>query len=280
MSPTLVHTTSPIRVDTHAHVFHTDLPMVAGRRYTPAANATVADYLAELDRHQLSHGILIQPSFLGTDNSHMLAAIATAWPRLRGIAVIDAHTPIAALNALAKAGIVGIRFNLVGAPLPDLTNPAWQAILAHLRALDWQVELHGSVDQLIALMPALLAHQLKVVIDHFGRPQYFDALVQDHAYFGLLAMAATSGLVWFKLSGLYRICTDPAEQFTFVSTVVPLLLKRLGPERLLWGSDWPHTQFEAQVTFAATMAQLFDWLPDEGLRTTILNQTPQSLFNL
>ncbi|MBP6117299.1 MAG: amidohydrolase family protein [Neisseriaceae bacterium] len=273
-------TTPPVRVDTHAHVFHPDLPMVASRRYTPAYPASVDAYLALLDRHQLSHGILIQPSFLGTDNGYMLAAIAAAWPRLRGVAVIDEQATLANLNLLAQAGIVGIRFNLVGAPLPDLHTPAWQALLSHMATLGWQVALHGNAPQLLPLMPPLLAQGLNVVIDHFGRPQYFDALVQDHAYHQLLEMAEAAGTVWLKLSGLYRISPDPAEQFTFNSTIMPLLLRHLGPERLLWGSDWPHTQHETQVDYAATMAQLFDWLPDEGQRQTVLGASAQALFHL
>lgn len=269
-----------IRVDTHAHVFHPDLPMVAERRYTPSYTASINDYLGHLDQHQLSHGILVQPSFLGTDNHYLLAALASAGPRLHGIAVIDVDTPWADLAAMAQVGVVGIRFNLVGTHLPDLNAPAWQALLPHLASLGWQVQLHGNVAQLLAMLPPLLDQGLHVVIDHFGRPQYVDALVQDHAYHQLLDQAAEARTVWFKLSGLYRISTDPAEQFTFTSTAIPLLLRRLGPERLLWGSDWPHTQHETLVNYAATVAQLSDWLPDEGLRQTVLGASAQALFRL
>src|SRR2546427_11271202 len=76
------------RVDAHTHVFERDLPMVPDRRYTPDYDATLKDLLAHLNAHRIDQAVLVQPSFLGTDNSYMLAAIAQAPDRLRGIAMV------------------------------------------------------------------------------------------------------------------------------------------------------------------------------------------------
>lgn len=110
-------------VDTHAHVFHQGLALADTRRHTPDYDATLAQYLELLDGHGLSHGVLVQPSFLGTDNSHLLQALRAAPARLRGVAVVDPAIDDPGLQALAAAGVVGIRLNLIGLDLPDLAAP-------------------------------------------------------------------------------------------------------------------------------------------------------------
>ena len=120
--------TTGLRIDTHAHVFARGLPMADGRRYTPAYDITVDECLARLDALGMSHGVLVQPSFLGSDNSYMLQAIARAPDRLRGIAMVEPDIGEQALLALQQGGVVGVRFNLVGgAPLPDFKG-AWRDI--------------------------------------------------------------------------------------------------------------------------------------------------------
>lgn len=109
-------------IDTHAHIFRQDLPMVANRRYSPHYDALVEQYLAHLDAHGLSHGVLIQPSFLGTDNGFMVEALRLHPERLRGVAVVDVAITDAELDALAAAGVVGIRLNLIGKELQDYTG--------------------------------------------------------------------------------------------------------------------------------------------------------------
>ena len=90
-------------VDTHAHVFERGLPMPDVRRYAPDADASLATYLQHLDTHGLAYGVLVQPSFLGTDNSHLLQALRAAPARLRGVAVVDPAIDAPGLQALAAA---------------------------------------------------------------------------------------------------------------------------------------------------------------------------------
>src|SRR5215475_3889842 len=111
--------TSPA-IDTHAHVFHRRLPLAPGRRYAPDYDAPVQLYLQQLDRNGMTSGVLVQPSFLGTDNSYLVESLEAARGRLRGIAVVDPAVSMDALRALDRAGVVGIRFNLLGQSLPIL----------------------------------------------------------------------------------------------------------------------------------------------------------------
>ena len=142
-------------IDTHAHVFRQGLALADTRRHTPDYDATLTQYLALLDAHGVARGVLVQPSFLGTDNSHLVARAAAG--RLRGVAVVSPDIAAADLLALAEAGVAGIRLNLIGLPLPALDQPAWQELLAHVNTLGWHVEVHLQASRLPAIMPALLA---------------------------------------------------------------------------------------------------------------------------
>src|SRR5699024_11795402 len=94
-----------------------------------------------LDSLGLEYGVLVQPSFLGYDNSQMLRAIAMYPQRLKGIAVVPADSPLADLQILKAQGVVGVRLNLFGLDIPNLTEPSWQQFLHHLEHLDWHLEL-------------------------------------------------------------------------------------------------------------------------------------------
>lgn len=262
-------------IDTHAHVFERGLPLANARRYAPAYDAPLPAYLAQLDAHGVSHGVLIQPSFLGTDNSYMLAAIKQAPQRLRGVAVIDAAAPEALLTQLNAEGIVGIRLNLIGQPDPQLQSPVWQTTLARLRALGWHVELHVEARRLPALLQPLLEAQVNVVVDHFGRPD--PALGVDDPGFAALLAAGRTRRVWVKISGAYRNGANGRGE-AIAQAAMPRLKDALGLDHLVWGSDWPHTQFESQVDYDKMWAFASALLPRAADRQQVLVDTPAQLF--
>ena len=107
-------------IDTHAHVFHRGLKLAPGRRYAPDYDAPLPLYLEQLDRNGMTNGVLVQPSFLGTDNSYLVESLKQASGRLRGIAVVDPAVSTDELRALDRAGVVGLRLNLVGQPFQGL----------------------------------------------------------------------------------------------------------------------------------------------------------------
>ncbi|TOZ40770.1 hypothetical protein DIJ60_27590, partial [Burkholderia pseudomallei] len=111
-------------IDAHAHVFETGLPLAGRRRYAPDYDAPLDAYLAQLDAHRVSHGVLVQPSFLGSDCRYLLRALARQPRRLRGVAVIDAGCAPAAPDARARPGVVGSRLNRNAMPDPALDRPA------------------------------------------------------------------------------------------------------------------------------------------------------------
>lgn len=263
-------------VDSHAHVFDQALALTAARRYSPAYDATLGAWLEHLDAHGLSHGVLVQPSFLGTDNSHLLAAIAQAPQRLKGVAVVEEGIDAAALEALAVQGIVGIRLNLIGKPLPDLNAPHWKPLLQQVAQMGWHVELHRQIEDIPTLCRALLAQGCKVVVDHFGRPHA--SLGVAHETFKQMLALGKSERVWVKVSAVYRLGGTQAENIAFAEAAVPALFEHFGERRLVWGSDWPHTQHEGQMDFAGQCTLLERIAPHQGWREALRIHGPRALF--
>lgn len=260
-------------VDSHAHVFLGSLGFTPHARHTPDYDATLDDYLGLLDAHGVSHAVLVQPSFLGTDNGFLCDALRACPARLRGVAVVDPGTPFEPLRALADAGVCGLRLNLVGLPLPELSSASWQALFAHVRRLGWHVELHRESRDLPAVGQAVLDAGCRLVVDHFGRPHGDTA---HDAGFGWLLRAVSQGRTWVKLSAAYRNWPDAlgAE----ACAAARALLAAGGAERLLWGSDWPHTQHREQAHYTLARAALDAWIPDAETRRRILVDTPAALF--
>jgi len=270
---TSLHPPALTGVDSHAHIFRQDLAMVSNRRYSPHYDALVEQYLDHLDCNGLSHGVLIQPSFLGTDNHFMLEALRRYPQRLRGVAVVDVNVSDTQLDEFAEAGVVGIRLNLIGKVLADYSTPAWAALFERLARRGWQVEIQRGIADVALVVPAIRACGVTVVIDHFGLPTGgVDVENPNHrAFLALLA----DPQVWLKLSAAYRSQSDP-DQAARVLAQVREASGGIG--RLVWGSDWPHTQFEQQTGYARQVAFIQGLLPDAGERAQVLMNNPAKLF--
>ena len=274
MSETL---TAPITgIDGHAHVFSKALDLTSARRYSPDYDATLAMYQRNLHAHGLSHGVLVQPSFLGTDNRYLLDALQQAPDRLRGVVVVEPGIGRAELQRMNELGVVGVRLNLMGKDLPDFSAPPWRALLGHIAELDWHVELHRQVADIAQLVRGLMPFGVKIVIDHLGRP---DArLGVDQPGFQEMLELGRSGQLWMKVSGLYRLEGSDPQNLAFAREALPLLLQRLGAHRLVWGSDWPHTQHEDRVTYLTVIEQLQALECPEAVVRALLVDSAKVLF--
>ena len=268
----LAEVTPQTVIDTHAHVFHRGLKLASGRRYAPDYDAPLSLYLQQLDQNGTTNGVLVQPSFLGTDNSYIVECLGQTGGRLRGIAVVEPTISPQDILALDKAGIVGIRLNLVGQQLPDLSAPEWKALLANLKSANWQVEIQRNASDLVGLVPKLLDAGVSVVLDHYTLPDP-KLGVDDPAFQSVLKFGAT-GRVWVKISAPYR--NGPNGE-AFAKQAYPLLRAAFGLDHLLWGSDWPHTQFEKTETYAKTRRFLDELITDTDERAKVLI-APRSLF--
>ncbi|XXA06984.1 amidohydrolase family protein [Paraburkholderia sp. A3BS-1L] len=268
-------TTSITGIDTHAHIFVQGLPLASQRRHAPDYDATLEQYIAQLAAHGMSQGVLVQPSFLGTDNA-FLRAVCERYPRrFRGVAVVAPEITDAELEALNAAHIVGARLNLIGLALPEFRDRRWSALLARLNALHWHVEVQANAADLPVVLNALLGHGCTVVVDHFGRPDAH--LGPGDAGFRYLQSTASCGSVWVKLSAAYR-SADRSDGTEHGRALAAALLESFGPERLVWGSDWPHTQHRHLIDYRGTVEALEDWIPDFRARAKVMTTSAAELF--
>ena len=265
-------------VDSHAHVFKPGLKLAAVRRYAPDYEASKDEFIRNFESKGLTAGLLIQPSFLGTDNSFMIEAIDAHPTKLYGVAVVEPTITIEELKELNSHNIVGIRLNLYGVEAPDLLSAEYQKLLGYLKQLDWHVELHTDAINLKNFIEPILQAGVKVVVDHWGKPTA-DNPLEDEGFNYLLSKGETKQ-VWVKVSGVYRLKKgaelDVCKQLA--SMMLPRLLDSFGPERLLWGSDWPHTNFEEFIDYDTTWNTFVEMVPDENIRQLILGDSFDQLL--
>lgn len=260
-------------VDAHAHVFERGLPLSDGRRYAPAYDATLDTYLALLDAHGMTHAVLVQPSFFGTDNRYLLQALSAQGERMRGVAVVAPDIAADELAQMHSCGIRGIRLNLMEQALPNLGAKSWTALLDSVARLGWHVELHRNAADLAPLIDRLLERGVRVVVDHFGRPD--PALGTADSGFNALLAYGKTGRVWVKVSGAYR-CTAPGSRF--VADATKQLIEYFGTHRLMWGSDWPHTQYETATSYGETLSMLLDARLDADQLDAIVRTTALQFY--
>ncbi len=260
-------------VDTHIHFFRRGLPAVDRPRYLPDYDAEASHYLELCAAHGITRAVIVQPSFLGTDNSFMCSLLRSHRDMFRGVAVVKPDVPTEQLDQLASDGVVGIRLNLDSQPIPQFDQGRWPALLQQVRQRNWHVELHREAVDLPLLLGPLLDAGVRIVVDHFGRPD--SAAGAGDPGFRHLLQSARTGQVWVKLSAAYRNGPHGAAN---AARLAGELLQHFGPSHLVWGSDWPHTRHENSASMADLLAQLRDWVPDEKARACILGATPLALF--
>lgn len=275
--PTFAADGEAISVDSHAHVFTLSLKIAPFHRYIPNYSASLDTYLGLLRRFQFTNGVIIQPSFLGTDNSYLLSCLKQYPNRLRGVIVIDPSRGLETIDELHDAGCTGVRLNLFGLPDPPLKNPSWEKTLARMRELGWHVELHVEARRIHELAPAILDAGVRIVVDHFGRPD--PKLGLDDSGFRYLVSLANTRQVWVKISGFYRN-GDNGRGEQIALQAVPVFKSTFGLDRMVWGSDWPHTQYENSMNYEASHLFLLRMLPDEAERRVVLNSTPRELYRI
>ena len=252
--------------DCHFHVFEAGVGQ-AGSRYIPAYAAPLAQWQARARAQGVERGVLVQTSFLGSDNRLLLACLHQEPDRLRGVAVVEPDVPATTLHELHTAGVRGIRLNLAGrqGELSRWTgcHARWDTLLQ----LGWHLELHTDTGALPQVLPQL-PQALTLVLDHMGRPG--TAQRDDPTLRGVQARARNSE-VFVKLSGSYRFTAHAAD-------LAQVWLGEIGVEHLLWGSDWPCTNHESAADYPALVAQLSDWLPEPEHRRAVLQDNPQRLY--
>jgi predicted TIM-barrel fold metal-dependent hydrolase len=256
------HATGPgPLIDTHAHIYPRNTPLIEGATHRPSHDVTPEEFVRTLDQHGVLFGVHAAASFMGSYNDYTLAALAR-YRRLRGTAIVDPSISLHELKAMDAAGIVGIRFSLRDYKnTPNLRSIEYQRLLHRIADLDWHVHVYAEGERIAALTTTLLAAQVKIVIDHYGNP--VPDLGENSPGFQAALRAVGSGRGWVKLSAPYRTagCDHAA--------LAAKLLSEAGPERLLFASDWPFVGHESKVTYRQMVESFERVIPDAAVREAI-----------
>jgi 2-pyrone-4,6-dicarboxylate lactonase len=269
--------------DSHAHTFgpYDQFPLADDRSYTPPANPPDR-FIAHLDGLGFERGVVVTASVYGTDNSALADALQRSPERLRGVAVLGAQTTEAELDRLHTLGVRGARFNLFrrdgqqvyrnGAGLDAL-----RALAPKLAARGWHAQIWAHAPDLPELEPVLRALSIELVIDHMGRMSVARG-VKDEGFLRLLAMLG-DGMAYTKISGADRV-TARGAPYDDVKPFIDAIIAA-NPQRVVWGSDWPHVNYfdAAQMPAEDALLSLFARaIPDGVLRRTILVDNPARLY--
>jgi len=273
--PTPPHPAPPAgSCDCHFHIFGpaADYPYRPGRDYSPP-DALLGDYQSVLDRLGLDRCVLVQPSVYGTDNCRTLDALAALGPRARAVVAVDAGVSESDLERMHAAGARGVRFFLAlhgATPIADL-----ETVAAKIAPLGWHVQLLVDGTRLPDIAARLHGLPVPVVIDHMG---YMPATVPaDHPGRHALLTLLAEDRFWVKLSGAYRVSAVPfphADAAPFARALMDA-----APDRVVWGTDWPHPTFDGPPPDAgALLGLLADWTADPGQLRRTLCANPAALY--
>jgi predicted TIM-barrel fold metal-dependent hydrolase len=260
--------------DSHAHVIGDgyEYPFVSSRSYTPPA-ATERQYMRMLDALGMTHGVLVQVSVHGTDNRLMLEAMRNHPRRLRGVAVAAPDISDAALRDMHDAGVRGLRLNVsIGG---GVGFDALETLASRIAPMGWHLQLLTTPARLVEVAPRLPGLPVPVVIDHMALVPAADGI--EHPAFKAMLELVKNGRTWVKISGAYRISAQDRD-WTDVDPLARALLAA-APDRMVWGSDWPHVHFSKRMMGTGeTLEILGRWIPDRALRKRVLVDNPTALY--
>ena len=271
-------TMPPGSCDCHAHVFgpQTRYPYAQNAAYI-APDASPQDYARMLTAIGCERGVLVQPSVYLTDNSAMLDALRSGIFAFRGVVVVDEGVSDRELQDMHDAGVRGVRINLASAT-PGLTLAQAPGLAARLKALGWHLQFFMDLRKLPDAEEKLGSLDIDIVIDHFGRVRADDGL-QAPAFQTLLRLM-TRDNVWAKIMGAYFV-SNRAPYYPDVTPFARAVVAA-APDRVVWGTDWPHPAIAHQGVPMPNDGDLADllleWVPDEAQRKKVLVDNPARLY--
>ena len=266
----------PNACDTHCHIFGpaAKFPYAEGRSYTPP-DAPLEDFQRLQGILGLDRAVVVQASCQGSDNSAILDAIARGEGRYRGVAMVDDGFTEADFEELDAGGIRGVRISFVrnigGSPDPSRLERTAEKIAP----LGWHLVLHSNVEDVVEHAAVLSALPVPVVIDHMARVKTADGVEQ--APFKQLLELMGGEDIWIKISGAERISAAGPPYADAVPFARALIAA--APDRILWGTDWPHPTLKGPMPNDGDLVDLLALhAPDEAVRRKILVDNPARLY--
>jgi predicted TIM-barrel fold metal-dependent hydrolase len=262
--------------DCHMHVYDPRFPESNPRPGQNPKNATVSDYRLLQKRTGTTRVVVVQPRNYATDNRVTVDALKQLGASARGVAVVHPTITDAELKSLNDAGIRGIRFSLGGANAV-VTWEMVEPLSKRINELGWHVQFNLDGDDISAHADLLRRLPSQTVFDHLGHPTLPAGI--DHPSHAVLRGLLDKGRTWIKLSGAYSNSKIGPPDYPEATKIAQAFVEA-APERLVWGSDWPHPGEQDKVL--PNDALLFDllavWAPNEAMRKRILVDNPESLY--
>jgi len=275
--------------DCHVHLFgpHARYPLARERLYTPDP-ALTSDLMAMLDGAGVARAVLVQPSVYGTDNSCMLDAMAAHPDRFRGVVVIDSATPEQKLERMHALGARGTRLNLATAAGKSGADAARvvEQLAAKIAPLAWHLQIFATLDHVAAIAPIVPRLPVEVVFDHMALAPA--ALGPAQPGLSALLRLIETGRAWVKLSGTYRVSGDDYGNAHVTGLARALIAAN--KDRVVWASDWPHTDPHARrveaaprmnyrrIDYGRLLSALADWAQGDDI-ARILVHNPARLYD-
>ncbi|WP_298252371.1 amidohydrolase family protein [Bradyrhizobium sp.] len=275
--------------DCHTHIHLPEkYPFFSGRVYTPEP-ATPEEMAALHKALGIERVVIVTPSVYGTDNRATLEGMKYRGNTARGVAVIDDKTSESDLDAMGKAGIKGIRVNLAtgGTNDPSVGRKRLEGAIDRVKGRGWHVQVYTILPLLKNITDVLASSPVPVVFDHFGGAEAAKGLEQPG--WAELVEAVKSGKAYVKISGAYRLSNKAPDYPDAVPFAKALIAAN--PDRLVWGTDWPHPDSVTppgkkatdlnplyQIDDGRVLNQLAVWAPDAATRKKILVDNPARLY--
>jgi predicted TIM-barrel fold metal-dependent hydrolase len=267
--------------DCHFHVFGPAerYPYGADLRYPPPL-APLSEYLALARRLGFERFVFVQPSAYGRDNACMLDAMREVGAKCRGIVDVDENVSDAQLEQLNAVGVRGVRINVSPVRPPEQgfaakLLPRIEKLDARCAEIGWQLDFLLPGWLTAELMTTLRALRSEFTLAHMGMFLARDGVMQRGFQQLLALLRSGNGRCWAKLTGVYRMSTAPG--FTDAVSMARALIDA-APDRIIWGSDYPHLSFADKVGSVELFNLLAQWAPDEAVRQKILVDNPRRLF--
>ena len=274
--------------DCHVHTFDPQhFPYSPSRPYTPEP-VSVEELRSLHQALHMSRVVVVQTTVYGADNAGVLDAMKQLGSRARGVAVIDDKTPNSALDDMDRAGIRGTRLNLetAGQTDPEIGRKRFQAAVERIKGRKWHIQIYARLTVIEGIKDLVASAPMPVVFDHFGGMQA--ALGADQPGFASLMTLVRTGKAYVKISAPYRSSIE-APDYPDVAPLARALVAS-NPERILWGSDWPHPGLPVpgrskseitpffQIDDGRVLNFLPQWVPNSAERKTILVENPAKLY--
>jgi len=264
-------------VDAHCHVFGSSdkFPYSPIRKYTPH-DAPAAKLFALRDHLGFDKNVLVQASCHGKDNAAMVDCLNQSNGKARGVAIVDPAITDKELQELHAAGVRGVRFNFLKRLVDPTPKSEYLKIADRVASMGWHVVVYFQAEELDDIAPFLEKIPTLVVIDHMGRPDI--SLGSTHGQFlRFVKLLDDNSNFWVKVSCPERLSVN-GPPYDDVTPFARTLVERF-PDRVLWGTDWPHPNMETHI---ADDGQLVDQIPRIAptveLQRKLLVDNPMSLY--